>query len=345
LDIWPEAPLYTTVVSKEWQKRLKNKKTKYFVSFMQRLPFVEKIYRYYSPFLFYTIAFENFDFSEYDVVLSISSRFAHHIVTKPTTKHICYMNSPGRMIWENKDYFEKESYGLLRSLKFMARYFLSFPLNYLRMVDYAAAQRVDQFIANSKTPKKRIKKYYNRDSMVLYPFIDKNDFENITPKKGDYFLVLTRLAAWKKVDIAIEACKRLSMDIIIVGTGPDLERLRKMESDNVQILGYVDDQKARDLVCGCRAVINTQFEDFGIVPLEAMVCGKPVIAYKKGGALETIEEGKTGVFFDQQTPESLMKVLKNFNETNFNSDHCKKRALNFEKENFVERIRDIVQNF
>jgi glycosyltransferase involved in cell wall biosynthesis len=342
LDIWPDAPLYTTVVSKEWRKKLNERGTKYFVSFMQRLPFVENIYRYYAPFIFYSIAFEKFDFTEYDVVLSISSRFAHHIVTKPTTKHICYMNTPGRMLWEDKDYFEQETYGKLKPIKILARPFLSLPLNYLRMIDYAAAQRVDSFIANSKTPKKRIKKYYGRDSTILYPFIDVNKFDGHEQIKGDYFLILTRLASWKKVDIAIEACKRLKVKLKVIGSGPDLERLKRLANEYIEILGYVDDEETINIIKNCKAVIITQFEDFGIVPLEAMACGKPVIAYRKGGALETVEEGKTGSFFDHQTPESLMSVLSEFKEEMYSQENCKRRAINFDRSNFVERIKDLV---
>jgi glycosyltransferase involved in cell wall biosynthesis len=340
-DIFPSAPIYTSVISKKWQKRLCEKNRKFVTSFVQHWPFAKKLNRYYFPFFVHNLAMESFDFSEFDVVLSISSRYAHHVITKPTTHHICYMNSPGRMFWEPDKYFEKETYGMLKPLKFLARPLLSYFLNYSRMLDYVAAQRVDQFIANSKTPQARITKYYGLDSQVLYPFVDVDRF-TLGGSTGDYALILTRLAAWKRVDIAIEACEKIGLPLKIIGAGPDLSRLRGLAGKNTKVLGYVGDEEATRLLQGCRFFINTQLEDFGITPLEAMACGKPVIAYGAGGVLETVVPSVTGEFFYKQTGDALVGVLKEFDLGKYSAEECRLQAQKFRKEVFEKGIKALV---
>lgn len=341
-ELWPEAPIYTSIVSHQWQKRAKEMKVKFVTSFMQRLPFAEKLNRYYSPFLFHALAFESFNFDDFDVVLSSSSRFAHSIITKPHTLHICYMNSPGRMFWESNDYFNNEDYALLKPIKSLARPFLSFPLSHLRKWDYVASRRPDLLIANSKLPKRRIKKYYQRDAKIIYPFVDYSIFQKSPDSKGDYFVILTRLVSWKKIDIAIRACNTLKLPLKIIGVGPDTQRLKGISGPTIEFLGYAKDERIPVLL-GCKALINTQEEDFGIVPLEALACGKPVIAYGKGGALETVVDGKTGMFFYEQTEESLIDALKNFNSNNYNSKDCREQAQRYHKDIFMHKIHDLVE--
>jgi len=341
-DIWPNAPVYSSYISKKWQKILADKDRKYVTSFMQNLPFVEVFNRNYSVFLAHILAFESFDFSEYDVVLSISSRYAHHVITKPTTKHVCYMNSPGRMFWESADYFAEEDLKKSRLTKRLFECFIAFPLNILRMLDYVAAQRVDVFIANSRTPQERIKKYYQRDSEVAYPFADLDRFKVAkTFSEADYFMVVTRLAQWKRVDIAVQACRRLGLKLKVVGDGPALGDLKKIADKNVEILGWLDDTAVAKLYAESLAIINTQCEDFGICPLEAMASGKPVIAYGKGGALETVLAGITGEFFAKQTPESLMEVLKQFNSSKYNPEKCRNQAEKFSRKVFEQSIKKV----
>jgi len=340
-ETFPEAPVYTAVASKEWLKRLKGRKVT--TSFFQKFPFSVKLNRYYAPFFLHSLAFESFDFSDFDVVLSLSSRYAHHIVTKPQTKHICYMHSPGRMFWEPFDYFEKENYGILKPIKKLAPWFLKYPLSYLRVLDYNKAQKVDKFYANSEITKARIKKYYKKDSEIIHPFANLDLFLYLEPKEGDYYLVLTRLSPWKRVDIAVQACSSLNLPLKIIGEGPDRKRLESMAAGaSCEFLGYIDDEEKAKVIAGCKAIIITQKEDFGIVPLEAMACGKPVIAYGAGGSTETVLDGLTGRFFGEQTSESLEKVLKIFNERNYDSDKCKKRAREFNKERFQESLKNII---
>jgi glycosyltransferase involved in cell wall biosynthesis len=342
IETFPEAPIYTSVASKEWLKRLRDREVT--TSFLQKFPFSTKLNRYYSPFFLHTLAFESFDFTGFDIVLSLSSRYAHHISTKPQTKHVCYMYSPGRMFWEPFDYFENERYGMLKPIKKLAPWFLKYPLSYLRVLDYNKAQKVDKFIAISEVTKSRIKKYYGRESEIVHPFADLDMFLKLKPKQGDYYLIITRLAAWKKVDVAVKACSNLNIPLKIIGDGPDRKRLESMAGKSCEFLGDLDldDEKKAEIISGCKAVIITQKEDFGIVPLEAMACGKPVLAYGYGGSTETVLDGLTGRFFDEQTSESLEKVLKIFNERNYDPDRCRERAKEFSKEEFQEKIKNII---
>ncbi len=336
-EIWPDAPVYTSVVSKEWEKICKQHNIQVVTSYMQKLPLTEKLYKHYAPFLLYPIAFEGFDFSQYDVVLSMSSRFSHGVNTKPHTKHICYMNSPGRMIWEPFDYFETQ--GVLLHAK---NFFLSMPLGLMRMWDYKSAQKIDHFIANSVTPHKRIKKYYKRHSEIIYPFVETNELSSESLGDSDYYLIISRLVSWKKIDHAIEACNRLNLNLKIIGSGPDLGRLKNLAGSSVEFLGYVSEEEKISLIKNSAGVIITQYEDFGIVPLEAMYYGVPVIAYAKGGVLETVIPGKTGEFYYEQHPDHLELVLKNFDKNNYDFNECRKQAEKYSKERFKKLLEEFV---
>jgi len=342
-DMFPEAPIYTSVASKAWLQKYQKKGRVVKTSFLQKFPLAVKLNRYYAPFFLQELGFESFDFSIFDVVLSSSTRFAHHIITRPTTKHICYMHSPGRMFWEPQEYFENENFGFLKPLKNLATTFLKIPLLYIRILDYSAAKKVDNFIANSIFTQKKIKKYYNRDSDIVYPYIDNKSFKGVKSTEGNYFLVVTRLLSWKKVDIAIEACKKLDVKLKIMGEGPDEQRLKSISDDHIEFLGYLGDREKMKIMEECRALIVTQKEDFGIAPLEVMACGKPVIAYKAGGVLESVIDGVTGEFFQEQSAKSLEEVLQYFDSEKYLFSDCKKRAQGFDVETFRQRIREKVK--
>ncbi len=343
-EIFPQADIFTSMVTKQWLGRLKGRKV--LTSFMQRIPFKRKLQRAFFPF--YPIAFEFFDFTDYDLVISSSTRFAHGVITKPETKHICYMHSPGRMFWESEVYFGEGS--KLKTL-------LSPALSYLRLWDRIAAQRVNQFIANSKNIAGKIKKYYGREAKIVHPFVDLERFASRSVNSGQrtanregYFLVVTRLAPWKRVDIAVRAAKRAGVRLKVVGGGSDRKRLealaRSQESgarSKIEILGSVSDEELVGLFQNCRAFIMTQEEDFGLVSLEAQASGKPVIAYGAGGALETVVRGETGEFFSPQTEEALAKVLKSFNPGRYDPEACRANAEKFSKERFQKQILETVE--
>ncbi len=335
-EIWPDAPVFTTCATQDWQNILAKRKVLLKTSFLQNVPFKEKLYRFFGPLLLYNLAIESFDFSDYDVVLSMSARFAHGVITKPTTKHVCYMNSPGRMFWEPFTYFEQEK-SFLHSL-------LSAPLSLLRIFDYASAQRVDYFIANSAIPQKRIKKFYNRSSEIIYPFVElpTSDLSALEQPTTEYFLVVSRLVAWKKIELAIKACESLGLNLVVVGDGPDKQRLQNLSNGQTKFEGYVTSARKHELYRGCLAFINTQYEDFGITPLEAMSFGKPVIAYGKGGALETVAPSVTGEFFYEQTSESLENLLKSFNALRYNAFTCREHAMKYSKDVFTQKLKSFV---
>ena len=335
-EVWPKADIFTSMASKSW-RQLVGRHAELTTSFMQRLPLKKVFYRAYFPL--YPLAFESFDLADYDVVLSSSTRFAHGVVTRPKTVHICYMNSPGRMFWEPQAYFSGAP--LLREA-------LSPLLGRLRVWDYAAAQRVDYFIANSGSVKQKIKKYYGRDSEVIYPFVELERFgkgatpDAVDPAQPGYFLVVSRLAAWKRIDIVIGACNQLKLPLVIVGEGPDRARLERMAGPTVEFRGRLSDEGVVECYQGAGALIFPQREDFGITPLEAMASGRPVVAYRAGGALETILPGETGEFFYPQTVEALAGALSVFHSGRYSPERCRMRAEEFSRRRFAERLTHLV---
>lgn len=346
LNIYPQATLYTSFVSKRWSTKFKDNGVRIKTSFMQPLPFKERLYKVYAYFGLYPIAFESFVFDEFDVVLSVSARFAHCIITKPGTTHISYINSPPRMFWEFYDYHQDllSSHGNL--FKRLMAALLKLHSTYFRLWDYYASQRSDFIVANSKTPQAKIKKFYQRDSTVIQPFIDLKLYEGIKITKGDFYLIISRLVSWKRIDQAIDACIQTGDRLTIVGTGPELLNYikRAVNHTNIEVLGYVDDQTKLNLLATCKALIHTQYEDFGIVPLEAMACGKPVIAYGKGGVLETVVEGKTGLFYPKQEVASLVAALQVFNPKDYLMSDCVFQARKFGLDIFIERIQKIINS-
>jgi len=348
-EAFPKADIFTSMITPEWASKISNLnkdsntsyKRKIITTFMQRFPFKRKLQK--PLFALYPLAFESIDLSDYDLVVSSSSRFAHGVITRPETKHICYMHSPGRMFWEPDFYFGPDS--RLKTI-------LTPILSYLRLWDHTAAQRVDQLVANSKNVAGKIKSYYGREAEVIYPFVDLERFKpnNQTTKQPEnYYLVVTRLASWKRVEIAVEAAKQAGVNLKVVGIGPDEKRLEKLarsqesgaKSKKVEILGGVGDEELVGLFQNCSALVMTQEEDFGITSLEAQACGKPVIAYGRGGALENVIPGKTGEFFDSQDLEVLAKVLKKFDPNRYRPEDCRKNAERFSKERFQKELLKI----
>lgn len=334
-QIFPKAPIYTLIYDKEKTGfAFNNKEIK--TSFLQKIPLVKSHHR---PFLMLMpLAIEQFDFSEYDLVLSDSASYAKGVITSHETLHICYCHTPIRYAWDDSHKYIEE-FGYSKAIKKTIPFFMS----YIRIWDKKASQRVDKFISNSKFVSERIKKYYKRDSKVIHPPV-KADLFYLSQEPKKYFLLVSRFLPYKRIDLAIEAFNQLKLPLKIVGDGPDKKRLQKKAEDNIEFIGLISDAELRDYYANCKAFIFPQEEDFGITAVEAMASGRPVIAYKGGGALEIVKEGITGLFFEKQTSENLIKVLKNFKESDFNPELIRKKAMDFDQKEFKERIKEFINN-
>lgn len=341
-DMFPEAPIYTLLYEKKHvDKYFKNRRID--TSIIQKLPGGIKHYQWYLSFM--PMAVEFYDLSGYDLVISDTSSFAKGVITKPSCLHICYCHTPTRYLWSDTHQYINE----LKYNKWLKK-IIGLLLNRIRIWDRLAADRVDLFIANSKTVQKRITKYYRRDSVLIYPPVETNKFtiRDLSNQTSDekYFLAGCRLAPYKRVDLAIEAFKILGPEyrLKIFGDGVDLERLKIIAASapNIEFLGRVSEEEKARLFENAQAYIHPQEEDFGIAAVEAMAAGRPVIAYRRGGATETVIEGETGVFFDEQRSTSLATTIRQFKEEAFNPEKIKSHAEQFSVENFTKQIRDFI---
>jgi len=302
-------------------------------SFMQRLPLVK---RHHQPFMpLFPLAFEQFDLAGYDLVISLKSAFCHGVIPRPQARHICYCLTPTRFLWQFHDYARQENLGR------WARWALPFFLSYARLWDWAAAQRVDHFLAISRVVAARIAKYYRRPAAILHPPVDCAAYRP-QEGQGDYFLVVARLVPYKRLDIAIGAFNRLRRPLKIVGRGRDAARLAKMAGPSVQFLGQVSDDALKALYAGCQALIFPGEEDFGLAPLEAQASGRPVIAYAGGGALDTVVEGVTGAFFHEPTAEALAEVVSRFDPRAYDPAAVRRHAEGFDVAVFRRRFAEFV---
>ncbi len=328
-SMFPDAPIYTLFYDQEATGGVFNGR-EIRTSFLQKAPFIKTNHRLFP--LFMPIAIEQFDFSDFDIVLSISASFAKGIITKPGTKHICYCLTPPRFLWDDSQKFMDE-FGYPSFIKNAITPLIS----YLRLWDREASFRADKFIAISGFVKERIRKYYMRNAEVIYPPVNLARFY-ISPENKDYFFMAGRLVSYKKFDIAVRVFTKLGWPLKIAGIGPELKRLKKIAGKNIEFLGLVSDEKLANLYAYARAFIFPQEEDFGITPLESMASGRPVIAYRSGGAIETVIDGETGMFFYEQTEESLIKTLINFKEKDFDPVRCRLQAERFDTSIFKEAI-------
>lgn len=332
-EIYPKAPIYTSIF---WPEALPSAYRDWDIrpSFLNRLPFIHHRHQWYLPL--YPYAFEGFDFSDYDLVLSITSAFAHGIITSPKTLHICYCLNPARFLWDYHAYAARENIGHL------VRLVLPLFLNRLRLWDRLAAERVDHFLAISQTVQQRIRKFYRRDAEIIHPPVDAQRFSP-SSEREEYFLIISRLVPYKRIDLAVKAFSQLGLPLYIIGVGRDRSALEAMAAPNVRFLGRVNDDALAHYLSRCRAFIFPGEEDFGIAPLEAQAAGRPVIAYAGGGALETVVEGKTGLFFHEPTPEALADAVQRFDDTRFDPDAIRAHALCFDRAAFQRRFVNFVR--
>lgn len=331
-EIYKEAPIYTTMYNPDnLDEELKNIDVR--TSFLQK--WVKKGHQKFLPFM--PFAFENFDLSEYDVILSSNSSCSKGVITSSKSVHICYCHTPMRYAWEfYHEYMNNSNMGNFK------KKLLKIFMNYIRIWDRLSADRVDFFIANSENVARRIWKYYRRESVVIHPPVRCNLF-NISDVDEDYFLVLSRLVGYKKVDLAVKAFNELGLPLVIIGSGEEMDNLKSIAKDNIKFLGRQPDEVIKDYYSKCKAFIFPGEEDFGITPLEAMASGRPVIAYGKGGVLETVVEGKTGLFFEEQNVGALKDAVIKFNSMNFDKNEIRNHAEKFDESVFKEKIEKFVE--
>lgn len=327
-ESFPSAPMYTTVaLPKSLPGRLRMADIR--TSPLQHLPSIERRFRHY--FMLYPFAVENFDLSEYDLIFSSSSGYAKGVRRRRNAIHVCYCHTPMRWVWRYDDYVARERFGRFE------RTLLPAMLWPLRQWDLRAARQPNYYIANSRLVADRIKKIYGREAHVIPPPIDVNRF-HMSNEIDDYYLVLSRLMPYKRIDLAIEACKRMNRRLIVIGDGPDRKRLEKLADDRIEFLGRQPDKIVNYYAARCRALLFPGEEDFGMAPLEANAAGRPVIAYRAGGAVETVEENVTGVFFDQASSVSLGEAIEKFEGMRFDQYTLRRHAEKFDRSVFTFRV-------
>ncbi len=334
-DAFPAAPIYTSVYSENGITLFKDKKI--VTSFLQRWPLSKTKHQLYPMLRKY--AFESFDFSDFDVVISSSSAESKGIITSTEVLHLSYIHTPTRYYWSGyKDYLDSPGLGPLSPI---AKFILPKVIYKMRYWDYAAAQRPDYLIANSQTVKDRIFKYYHRESKIIFPPVEIDKFE-LSSKQNDYYLVVSRLIPYKRVDLAVRACSDLDRRLIVVGNGPELDKLRKIASGKIDFIVEADDKTVRDLYAKSRGFIFTAYEDFGITPVESMAAGVPVISYGEGGGSESVVNYETGLFFKDQSVECLKNAILKFEKINFSKEQIRKHAEKFSRKRFIEEIKDTI---
>lgn len=341
-ELFPEAPIYTSFANKALVSMIKRGssnqklgKLDLRTSSLQRIPLIERLSKQVT--FFYPLIFENFDLNNYDLVVSSSTIWAKGVITKPKTLHISYIHTPPRFLYHYPREMDK------RTIKVLSPILKPFD-NYLRIWDFSAAQRPDYLVANSETVAKRIRKFYRRDCLVIYPPVEIDKFRSSQIKEGSYFLVVSRLSRYKNVDIAIKACNELKIPLKVAGTGREERNLKRLAGSAVDFLGFVNDDDLVSYYANCRALIcPVSDEDFGVVPVEAMAAGKPVIALKSGGVTESVVEKKTGAFFDKPEVSALVSTLKNFEPKMYNGEDCVRQAEKFSKERFLGEFKELVE--
>lgn len=335
--VYSDAPIYTSIFDPKGAKDFAGKDVR--PSFLQRMPIISKMVKSKREFLIplTPFAFEQTDLSKFDLVVSSCSFPSKGVLTKPDTIHICYCHTPARYLWEPEIDSRAKS-GWMSSLrKNTARR--------LRTWDRVAATRVDHYIANSNYIASRIKKYYGRDSIVIYPPVDIDRFKPTEPKKiKDYYLFVSRLVDYKKCDLVIEAFNDLKLPLIVIGRGPDKKRLEALANSNITFMGFLSDKEIKKYYAEAKAFVFAAEEDFGIVPVEAMAAGRPVIAFKGGGVCETVIDKETGILFEEQTPQCLIDAIKKFNPNEFDSAVIRKQAEKFSNERFQRELRKTIND-
>lgn len=329
LELFPKAPVFTTVWDKE---KTQHKYDKFDIrpSFIQKMPLGIKNYKWYLPLM--PLAIESFNLKDYDLIISSCSALVKGFKTNQNQVHICYCHTPARFLW-----IDSENYIKNAPIPWFVRPIMPIALFFLRRWDAKASQRPDFYIANSINTQNRIKTYYHKDSEVIYPPIDAKKY-HIAKEIGDYYMIASRMEPYKKVDLAVKAFNKIKHKLKVVGSGSKKEEMKLIAGPNIEFTGRLSDEELADTYAGAQAFIFPPDEDFGLTPLESMASGRPVIAYRKGGALETVVEGVTGEFFYPQTVAALASAVKKFKCNKYDSRKIREHALKFDKEIFKNKI-------
>jgi len=327
-DLFPEAPIYTTLYKPKAMRELGDLKNIH-TSWLQKIPFVKHQWLLAQM----PVAVEQFDLDEFDVVLSSCHSVAKGIITKPETLHISYCHTPMRYAWESWDLETR-----IKKFPRILHPYIRNQIKKIREWDYCAAQRVDEYLANSTYTQNQIRKYYKRFSEVIYPPVNTHVFRPVAHPKNDYYLAVGRLIPYKKFDMIVEVFNALKKPLKIVGIGPDYKKLRSMAGPTIELLGEVRSEELSDLYANSKALVFPQVEDAGIVPLEAMASGRPVIALGHGGSLDSMKEGVTGIFFKEQTIKDLTEAIGEFEKMEFDPEAIRTHAEQFDTEKFKTKI-------
>ncbi|MCM7588849.1 glycosyltransferase family 4 protein [Enterobacter chuandaensis] len=343
LHAFPEAELFSVVdfLTEEQRKNFLGKHAT--TSFIQKLPKAKKYYQKYLPLM--PLAIEQLDLSEADIIISSAHSVAKGVITGPDQLHISYVHSPIRYAWDLQHQYLRES-GLNTGVKgWLAKWFL----HKIRIWDYRTAHGVDHFIANSQYIARRIKKVYGREASVIYPPVDVENFE-VNNEKQDYYFTASRMVPYKRIDLIVEAFSQMpDKKLIVIGDGPEMKKIQSKVKDNITLLGYQPFSVLKEHMQNAKAFVFAAEEDFGIIPVEAQACGTPVIAFGKGGALETVRpvgiENPTGIFFEQQTVTSLRDAVDEFEKTQslFTPNACRENAERFSRARFDQEFRNFVE--
>ena len=333
-EIMPNIPAFTTVLDQSIiPEKYKNKSI--YTSLIQKLPFAKQIYKAYLPIM--PFAVEMMDVQKYDVIFSSHHCVAKGIIPRPDAVHICYCHSPARYIW---DMFW--TYTELNGFNFIKKIITGLISHYFRIWDSACSNRVDLFLANSNYTAARIKNFYNREAYVLYPPVDTNKFKH--EEYGDYYLMVGRLVAYKGYELAIEAFNKTGKKLVIIGDGAEYKKLRSLAKENIKMVGKVSDETLIKYMNNAKGFIFPGKEDFGIVMVEAQSAGKPVIAFKAGGALDIVQDNKTGILFEEQTANSLNDAILRSELNDWDSKYIWTHAKKFDKEIFKSHLKYILEN-
>lgn len=334
VDMFPEAPVFTTIY---WRAGMPAHYQRWDIrsTWLDRAPGIYRRHRLYLPF--YPLAVQSIDVRGYDLILSNKSGFCHGVHKTSGQLHIDYCLTPTRYVWDHAAYATREGLGPLTRLALWPL------LVWLRRWDLQAARRVDRFVAISRAVQARIARYYRRDSVIIHPPVDIERYRPSSEPPGDYFLVASRLIPYKRIDLAVQACTRLRLPLIVVGEGRARAALEAMAGPTVQFRGRVSSQELAQLLAHCRAFIFPGLEDFGIAPVEAQAAGRPVIAYGQGGALDTVVEGVTGLFFDEQTPEALIAAIQRLGKMRFDPGAIRRHAEQFSVMRFKHQLRSFIE--